>query len=125
MPEHIHLLISEPEQGDPSRVVQAVKQGFARHVLRPWRAKTGTEKSILCGDSARLAEAVLRFQRVERGQAGGEAAYMHRNPVQRGLVREPEQWTWSSYRSYALGEAGAVKINEWGAAVMRQRKDVA
>ena len=34
MPEHIHLLISEPEKGNPSRVLQAVKQGFARRVLR-------------------------------------------------------------------------------------------
>ncbi len=34
MPEYVHLLISEPEKGDPSRVVQAIKQGFARLVLR-------------------------------------------------------------------------------------------
>ena len=29
MPEHIHLLISEPEKADPSKVMQALKQGFA------------------------------------------------------------------------------------------------
>jgi REP-associated tyrosine transposase len=33
--------------------------------------------------------------------------------VARGLVREPEQWRWSSYRQYAYGEAGPVRINEW------------
>lgn len=33
-PEDIHLLISEPEKGNPSRVMQAIKQGFARRVLR-------------------------------------------------------------------------------------------
>ena len=37
--------------------------------------------------------------------------YMHRNPAKRGLVDSPELWRWSSYRSYALGEAGAVRIN--------------
>ena len=47
--------------------------------------------------------------------------YMHRNPVQRGLVAEPEQWAWSSFRSYAYGEPGVVRINQWGAAIMRQR----
>jgi hypothetical protein len=26
---------------------------------------------------------------------------MHRNPVKRGLVLEPDQWEWSSFRSYA------------------------
>jgi putative transposase len=39
--------------------------------------------------------------------------YMHRNPVQRGLVLEPEQWKWSSFRSYAYEEPGAVRINQW------------
>jgi len=39
--------------------------------------------------------------------------YMHRNPVVRGLVASPENWRRSSYRSYAHGEAGLVRINDW------------
>lgn len=34
MPEHMHLLLSEPERGDPSKVMQAIKHGFARRLLR-------------------------------------------------------------------------------------------
>jgi hypothetical protein len=45
--------------------------------------------------------------------------FMHRNPVARGLVQEPEQWLWSSYRSYAFGEVGAVRINQWGEAKIK------
>ena len=30
--------------------------------------------------------------------------YMHRNPVKRGLVDSPDQWTWSSFRHYAYDE---------------------
>ena len=26
--------------------------------------------------------------------------YMHMNPVKRGLVRNPKDWPWSSYRAY-------------------------
>jgi putative transposase len=48
--------------------------------------------------------------------------YIHRNPVKRGLVAEPEQWAWSSYRSYAYGEIGVVRINEPKAARMMIRK---
>ncbi len=41
--------------------------------------------------------------------------YMHRNPVERGLVAAPEDWQWSSYRFYLLGEPGPVRVNEgWG-----------
>ncbi len=38
--------------------------------------------------------------------------YMHRNPVKRGLVLEPQQWRWSSFRSYFYGETGLVRIND-------------
>jgi hypothetical protein len=31
----------------------------------------------------------------------------------------PEQWSWSSYRGYASGEQGAVRINQWGEANMK------
>jgi len=47
--------------------------------------------------------------------------YMHRNPVKDGLVLEPEQWAWSSYRSYAFEEPGTVKINQWPEAKLRFR----
>jgi len=39
--------------------------------------------------------------------------YMHRNPVQRGLVTSPELWRWSSFRDYLLGEPGPVRVNAW------------
>src|SRR5204863_5053469 len=37
--------------------------------------------------------------------------YLHRNPVKRGLVSSPELWRWGSYRAFALGEQGVVKLN--------------
>jgi hypothetical protein len=46
---------------------------------------------------------------------------MHRNPVKRGLVLAPEQWAWSSFRWYAGAEVGAVKLNQWGPAVLKVR----
>ena len=48
--------------------------------------------------------------------------YMHRNPVKRGLVLEPEQWAWSSYRYYAYGEPGWVVVNQCRRAELRVRK---
>jgi hypothetical protein len=39
--------------------------------------------------------------------------------VKRGLLLEPEQWQWSSYRSYAHHEQGRLKINQWPNAVMK------
>jgi putative transposase len=47
--------------------------------------------------------------------------YMHCNLVVRGLVPGREQWNWSSYRHYALGERGPVLVNEAQKAEMRVR----
>ena len=47
--------------------------------------------------------------------------YMHRNPVKRGLVLEPQQWLWSSFRFYAYDEPGPVLVNEQRPAEMKLR----
>ena len=40
--------------------------------------------------------------------------YLPRNPVKHGLVAEPADWTWSSFRHYAFREMGVVEIeSEW------------
>ncbi len=35
---------------------------------------------------------------------------IHRNPVKRGVVDCPEQWEWSSFRSYLYQETGLVQV---------------
>jgi putative transposase len=118
MPEHIHLLISAPEVGTPSTVMQVVKQRSARAFL-PKSKKPDARQANLFGETpARAPFWQARFydfnvwtdkKKVEKLQ------YMHRNPVKRGLVVAPEDRRWSSYRFYALDEAGLVRVNEgWG-----------
>ena len=58
MPEHVHLLISEPEQGTPSTVMQVVKQRFARRVKTK---KFGAIEAVGGGTTQRMAETVLRL----------------------------------------------------------------
>ena len=116
MPEHVHLLFSEPKRGDPSVVMKVLKQSFARQLLDRCRAAVDLQPSFLW--KIPLTEGHVwqhRFydfvvftekKRVEK------LRYMHRNPVVRGLVPEPEEWNWSSCRHYALGERGPVLVNE-------------
>jgi putative transposase len=47
--------------------------------------------------------------------------YMHRNPVKRGLVAEPADWTWSSYGHYRTGERFTVEIESECTAARRNR----
>jgi len=41
-----------------------------------------------------------------------KAAYIHLNPVKRGLVLEPEQWRYTSAQYYESGRQGVIKIDE-------------
>jgi len=116
MPEHVHLLIGEPQRGTPSVVMQALKQSFARRLLRWLRARSDPHQGKLWStpfEEGRIWQhrfydfvVFTERKRVEK------LRYMHRNPVERGLVLEPQQWAWSSFRHYAYDEPGPVLVNE-------------
>ena len=123
MPEHVHLLLSEPQQGTPSTVMQALKLGFARRLLAQQRRRRGPQQLSLFEHApqhiwqARFYDFNVwtERKRIEK------LRYMHRNPVKRGLVESPEMWRWSSYRTYAVGEPGSVRVNEWQVLKMKIR----
>jgi len=170
MPEHFHLLISEPEVGTPSTVMQAIKLGFVRRVFpHPSFGKVGDSKDptsraksaremghpLECFYSGRVGDSKIPTSRAKNARKmehpglsdmghpgvsnGGypgvsshfwqrrfydfnlwsqrkeveKLHYMHRNPVERGLVERPEDWRWSSFRAYACGEVGPILVNDW------------
>ncbi len=125
MPEHFHLLLSEPERGNPSVVMQVLKQRFARRMLRRLRARAPLAQGLLWGNALEAGHIWQRrfydFVVWSAHKRREKLRYMHRNPVQRGLVREPEQWAWSSFRHYAYGEAGPVLVNEPQPATLKWR----
>ena len=125
MPEHFHLLISEPEKGNPSVVMQVLKQRFASQVLQACsqtgkgQLRDGMEEGHVW--QRRFYDFVVwsEAKRVEK------LRYMHRNPVKRGLALAPEQWAWSSFRHYAYDEVGPVLVNELRRAELKIRTESA
>ncbi len=95
--------------------MQAIKQGFSRRVLKAVRKRRDAAQQELFAVGAEHVwqRRFYDFNVWTARKRIEKLRYMHRNPVVRGLVEEPEQWPWSSYRSHAFGEAGAVGINQW------------
>jgi len=131
MPEHVHLLFSEPEltepeRGNPSLVMAALKQTFAHRLLRELRAKAGAQTNALWSTPVAVGHIWQRrfydFVVFAEKKRVEKLRYMHRNPVQRGLVLKPEEWLWSSFRHYAYGERGPVLVNETQKAELQIRK---
>ena len=97
MPEHVHLLIGEPEdRAIPlSKALQSLKLSVSKRLTqRPFWQTRYYDFNVLTRD-----------KRVEK------LKYMHRNPVTRELVPRPEDWPWSSYSHYLLNESTPVKIS--------------
>ena len=92
MPEHVHLLLSEPESGTLSQTMQSLKQGVARRL------------ALRAADSFWQAR-YYDFNVWSERKFVEKLRYIHRNPVARGLVPRPEDWPWSSFHHYLRGEA--------------------
>ena len=102
MPEHIHLLLSEPEVGSPATVMQVLKQRTSRAML-PAREKDSRTPFWL--------ERFYDFNVYSKGKKTEKLHYMHANPVIRRLVRRPKDWPWSSWSFYEKGEVGLVRVD--------------
>jgi putative transposase len=117
MPEHVHLLVSEPKRGNPSRVLQVLKQKVSRSLRKPAR-KSSTQLSLGFADvtdsPAFWQRRFFDFNVWSERKVREKLDYMHRNPVQRKLVTHPKDWPWSSWSHYETGEMGLIRIDTLG-----------
>ena len=97
----ISYLLSEPKKAMLSKALQALKISVAvQSKQRPFWQPRYYDFNVFTPE-----------KRVEK------LRYMHRNPVKRGLVSEPLEWAWSSFRHYATGEQRVVEVeSDWTAA---------
>ena len=116
MPEHVHLLLTEPAKGNLSKVLQVLKQKVSRALRR--KAKNVAAGQLLLefarretGDNAFWQCRFYDFNIWNGKKVKEKLQYMHANPVKRGLVGHPKDWPWSSWTHYAKGEAGLLRID--------------
>ena len=110
MPEHVHLLVSEPERGPLSLALQMLKQNVARELRLPEGSPFWQPRYY---DFNVWSEA----KRMEK------LRYIHRNPVRRGLCQRPEVWKWNSFLHYATGVEGAVEIESQSTVRKREKME--
>jgi putative transposase len=94
MPEHVHLLLSEPSTIPLSRAIQALKVSVTKQSTeRPFWLTRYHDFNVIT--STKYLE---------------KLRYLHRNPVVRGLVASPEHWPHSSYLTYLTRSQRTVHI---------------
>ena len=96
MPEHVHLLLSEPEHSSLATAISVLKAATSKRIPREYKQFWQTRYHD--------------FNVLTTKKHGEKLRYLHRNPVVRELVQNPEDWPWSSFCHYLTGEPGTVQI---------------
>ena len=119
MPEHIHLLISEPVRGTPTTVMQILKQRVSR-ALRHSKKRISSAQMRFWNEGPESQHRrfwqrrFYDFNVFTVRKKNEKMNYMHFNPVKRGLVKDPKHWPWSSHCFYAGKGAHLCRPNpEW------------
>jgi len=95
MPDHVHLLLTEPTENPLSTAIQVIKQRFSR----------------TCEEPEVCERRYYDFNVYTPDKFKEKLRYIHRNPIRRGLVTEPDQWQWSSFTHYLNNTEGPVKLS--------------
>ena len=93
IPNHHHFEWQIPQ----ARILSKAMQGISLSYSRYYHAKYKTVGYLWQG---RFKNMVVEKEDYEMRLGG----YIERNPLRLGLVRDPGDWKWSSYRFYAYGE---------------------
>ncbi|HTT32059.1 MAG TPA: transposase [Methylomirabilota bacterium] len=102
MPEHVHLLVSEPRQGTPSTMLQKLKLRVARRLRKRRRNAHPGQMRLPFEESGEPLRAFWQarfydFNVYSERKRIEKLKYMHENPAKRGLVKHPKDWPWSSW----------------------------
>lgn len=94
MTNHVHLLLSPPDEGAISRLMISLGRRYVQYINKSYK-RTGTLWDSRYKSSLVQAEDYLLLcQR-----------YIELNPVRAGMVDDPAHYRWSSYRANGLGQA--------------------
>jgi putative transposase len=117
MPEHVHLFVTQGEIA-LSEALAAIKVRLARRVLTRWKQEQASVLHKLRDENGnyRFWQRGGGFDRNTRDEyeLRRTICYIHRNPVERGLVWKPEDWRWSSVRWWMGLREGEVVCDEIG-----------
>jgi putative transposase len=116
MPEHVHLLISEPKTANPSKALQVLKQKVSSGLHSKPTKSSSERRSFELDDSGTVGlhfwqRRFYDFNVWSSDKVREKLEYMHANPMKRELVEHPKDWPWSSWSHYENGVEGLIAID--------------
>lgn len=106
MPEHVHLVLIPDERTKIGPMIGQIKRFSSRRIHEVLKVVDSPLSSrFLTQRNNRVEFALWKRRCFDHNCRTLESVcqkidYCHYNPVRRGLVREPRDWVWSSFRAY-------------------------
>ena len=97
MTNHVHLLISPSRTDGITRLMQSLGRRYAQYVNRFYKRSGSVWEGRFKASAIHAEEYLLTCYR-----------YIELNPVTAGMVNDPADYRWTSYRWHALGESNAL-----------------
>ncbi|MGD9720357.1 MAG: transposase [Pirellulales bacterium] len=119
VPEHVHLVLWPHRGVGVSTILKSIKQSVAMRAIR-WLEQNDPSYLIKLVELRPNGNYSHRFWQRGGGydrnlQTVGDVhekiAYVHNNPVRRGLVDKPSQWRWSSSSAWQTGVDEPIAID--------------
>ncbi len=117
MPDHVHLLISEPPGSSSAKAMQVFKQRVSRKLRGRKRSKSA-QLSFTFPDEEELPRRFWQRRYFDMNiyshyKFRQKLDYIHANPVKEKLVSHPKDWPWSSWSAY-VGKPAILPIDFLG-----------
>lgn len=94
MTNHVHLSITPQRSDGPAKLMQSLGRRYVQYVNRAYRRSGSLWEGRYKSSFVQAESYLLACMR-----------YIELNPVRAGMVSDPAQYRWSSYRHNGLGQA--------------------
>ncbi len=94
MSNHVHLLVTPESETGTAKLMQALGRRYVQYINRSYRRSGGLWEGRYKSSAIQAETYLLTCMR-----------YIELNPVRAGMVQDPGQYRWSSYRHNGLGQA--------------------
>ena len=120
MPDHVHLLLWPQDEHGVHPFMRDFKEFTAKRLVR--QAEVEDDTALLADSRAAGSDTGRGEHKVWQDHfwdvqvfserfVRQKLNYIHRNPLRAGLVELPEQYPYSSYRNYVLGEEWLIEVD--------------
>jgi len=116
MPDHVHLVLYPLRNMAMGSVIGEIKKRSSYKILSLWKKQNrAILREMAVSGRGRQQFAFWQPRGYDRNCRTSEIVrekihYCHMNPVKAGLVTDPGDWPWSSYRWYCGDERSLVQI---------------